>query len=121
MKKTIQKILAFIVLLLLNSQFLVFNVEAKKEVATYTTYRSVDKNTFNEFRYKITKQFFRLKEKWMVDNVLDSAILLTMKNLVNTSFKYLPSDDLTNENYKNNFIISINQALKHPNSEAAYV
>jgi hypothetical protein len=44
-----------------------------------------------------------------------------MKNLVNTSFKYLPSDDLTNENYKNNFIISINQALKHPNSEAAYV
>ena len=45
------------------------------EDPVYTTLRSIDLGTFNEYRYRITEQFFALREKYQIDQTLDKDII----------------------------------------------
>lgn len=86
----------------------------------YTSLREVDKWTFNEYRYRLTQQFFNLKQKFDVDWKLDFNILWNLKTITEASYKYLPSDTLKNQLYKSNLLTAIERWIKYPNDEASY-
>jgi hypothetical protein len=116
-----RKSLILILVLALNSQILVGISSARtKNPNSYTIYKTVNKDSFNEYRYLITKEFFKLKRRWGTSGVLSSNSLKKLKKLVHKSFFYLPSNDLRNENLLNNLNIAISKALKYRNSDAAY-
>ncbi len=95
-------------------------VKAADDELDYTTYRTVDLWSFNEFRYKIVREYFKLKETWEVDWKIDSAILASIKTYAKTWANYLP-DNLSNEKLYNTLSIAIDKWLKYPESNAAYL
>ena len=69
-----RKILSFLTILALIVGIIPFNMQiVKAEGLSFNQLREVDKWSFNEFWYKITKSFFKLKETFEVDFVIDSA------------------------------------------------
>ena len=121
MGKMFRNLLAILLVLALNSQILVGISSAKTNPNSYTVYKTVYKNSFNEYRYLITKEFFKIKSKWDVDGVLDYTSLVKLKNLTNKGFNYLPDNNLENENLLNNLNTAIAKALKYNSSDAAYI
>lgn len=89
------------------------------EDPVYTTLRSIDLGTYNEYRYKITEKFFDLREHFEVNRSMDITILREMAVLANTGYKYLP-DNLKNKNYLNEFLIDVQRGVKNLSNEAAY-
>ncbi len=86
---------------------------------TYIKLRPVDINTFNEYRYKITEQYFNLREKFNIDGVLDRKVLENIAILADKGYKYLP-DNLTNKNLYNNLLTEIKKWAKYPDNESSY-
>lgn len=121
MRKILQTLLAIFIVLALNSQFFVSSSSAAWDSNSYTTFRNVDKNSFNEYRYLITKEFLWVKSSWDVDWVLDKGYLLRIKDLALRGYNYLPDNNLENENALNNLNIAIERWLKYEWSEAAYI
>jgi hypothetical protein len=122
MGKIFRILLILLVVLALNSQISVGISSAKTKLNSYTIYKTVYKNSFNEYRYLITKEFFNIKSRWDIDNgVLDSTSLNKLKNLVYKSFFYLPSENLNNASLLNNLNTAISKALKYKNSQTAYL
>ncbi len=97
-----------------------FSVYAAKDEPVYTTLRTIDLGTFNEYRYKITEQFFNLREYFEVEWELNTQILQNIAVLTDTSYKYLP-DNLKNQNYKRQLLINIKKGIKSPSNEIIYV
>ena len=116
MVKIVKNLLGLLLLIALSSQFFV-----GVSNADYNTYRDVDKNSFNEYRYLITKEFFNVKTSWDVDGILDATSLNNLRDLASRGFNYLPDNNLENENVLNNLKISISKALKYETSDAAYI
>jgi hypothetical protein len=121
MWKIFKNLLMLLVVLALNSQILVGISSAKNNPNSYTIYKTVDKDSFNEYRYLITKEFFKIKSKWDISGVLDSASLNKLKKLTYKGFLYLPDNNLENDNLLNNLNTSIAKSLKYNNSDAAYI
>ena len=96
MRKILYKILFILLVWALFSQSLIgySNVNANNP-NSYTTFRSVDKDSFNEYRYLITKEFFNIRSSWEVDWSLDSWYILRLKDLVQRWFNYLPDNKAT--------------------------
>ena len=123
MRNFFKKSFLLLLVLLITSQFWmgIWNAAYSDTQNSYTVFRSVDKNTFNEYRYLITKEFFSIQSVWEVDEHLDSASLSKLKDLVNRGFNYLPDNNLDNENTLNNLNIAIAKAFKYNSSNAAYI
>ena len=113
MKKS-KLLFAFI---LLFSLFWNFHTQAALE--DYSVLRDIDKGTFNEYRYYMINEYFKLKEKFELQWSVDKAIALNIMKYANTGQKYLP-DNLMSQNYYNNLKIAIQKWLGTPNSEVYY-
>jgi hypothetical protein len=61
MKQIIQKLLSLLLITVLLAPLSLVHVSAEEE-PVYTTLRNIDLGTFNEFRYRLTEQFFILRE-----------------------------------------------------------
>ncbi len=86
----------------------------------YTQLRSIDRGTFNEFRYKITEVFFTFRNKydlnWNIDKISAKAILEFAKQ----GYNYLP-DNLINKNHYNHLKTAIDRWILYPNNSSNYI
>jgi len=115
-----RKLLSFITVLALVVGIIPLNMQiVQAEGLSFNQLREVDKWSFNEFWYKITKSFFKLKETFEVDFVIDSAIANELLSYVEEAYKYLP-DDLNNESKYNNARIALKRWLKYPNNDTYF-
>ncbi len=119
MGKFFRNLLILLLILATYSQFYIANSNAA-DPNSYTTFRTVDKNTFNEYRYLITKEFFSVVSSWKVDWNLDPASLARLKDLAIRGANYLPDNNLENEFALNNLKDAISKSLKYNRSQAAY-
>jgi len=118
MKQFLRKyILLLLTLLLIGAPTISHAVD--NDAPVYTTLRTIDLGTFNEFRYRMTQKFFDLREYFEVNGQMDIPTLQEMAILADTGFNYLP-DDLKNENYLKEFLIDVQRAVKSPGNEIAY-
>lgn len=85
----------------------------------YTTLRSIDVGTFNEYRYKLTEQFFKLREYFEVYDQLNVGTLQNMAVLADTGYKYLP-DNLKNKNYLQEFLLDVKKGVNAPTNDTYY-
>jgi len=92
---------------------------ASDDEPIYTTLRTIDLGTFNEYRYKITEKFFSLREWVEVNGVMNISTLKDIAVLADTGYKYLP-DNLKNKNYLNELLIDIQKGIKSPGNEIVY-
>ncbi len=91
----------------MGSSFVAFAATtSKKDDPVYTTLRTIDLGTFNEYRYKITEQFFVLREYFEVNDKMDIRTLQNIAKLADTGYKYLPNN-LKNQNYLRELLIQI--------------
>ncbi len=126
MKHTLQQLFSatLVALLLFATPLSVMTAQAvssntSDDDPVYTTLRTIDLGTFNEYRYKITEQFFILREYFEVNGELDVKTLQNMAILANTGYKYLPNN-LKNQNYLREFLIDIQKGVKSPSNEILY-
>lgn len=96
-----------------------YSYSAESPTDGYTTLRSIDTGTFNEYRYKITEQFFVLRDRWEIDGELNKKALENIGLTAVNGYKYLP-DNLKNKNYLRKLITDLERASKYPNSDANY-
>ncbi len=99
----------------------IFSIEQgySEQSTLFTTLRAVDKGTFNEYRYKITKEFFVLQSTFEIDQEIDATAANKILNYAKTWYKYLP-DNLINENNYNKLVIALRKWIKYPNNEVNY-
>ncbi len=114
MKKQI--LLCFLVLALCMP-FTTYSAERSEE--PFTTMRTIDVWTFNEYRYKITEKFFILRDKWKINGELDKKTLEEIGVLSDKGYKYLP-DNLQNKNLLKNLLTDLQRWVKYPNNDANY-
>jgi hypothetical protein len=112
-KKTIL-ILLFISLFNINITWVLANDEPG-----YTQFRLVDAWTFNEYRYKITDEFFNFRNKYEIDWKINTDSANKILNYATTGYKYLP-DSLINKNLLNYLKTSIERWIKYPNNTSNY-
>ncbi len=86
----------------------------------YTRYRSVDVSTFKEYGFKITKEFFVLKNSYDVNNTLDISSLSRLALLIKKSANYLP-DDIQNDAYYTDVLSAIERAKKNPDNDSSFI
>lgn len=86
---------------------------------SYTKLRQIDIGTFNEYRYRLTEQYFALRSKYNIDGEIDTDIATTMAELATKWYNYLPNN-LNNKNRYNDLITEIQKGIKYPNSDANY-
>lgn len=96
----------------------IFTTHAEDD-PVYTTLRSIDLWTFNEYRYRLTEQFFILREWFTINNVLDVDTILRIAALADEGYKYLP-DNLVNKNYLSALKTDLQKWAKFPANETAY-
>ena len=92
---------------------------AANEEPVYTQFRVVDVSTFNEFRYKMTDEFFNLRNKYELDWKIDVAVAGKILELAKKGYLYLP-DSLSNKNYFNYLKTSIERGIKYPLNASNY-
>ncbi len=106
------------ILLMIISVFAFARVEASS-LESYATLRDIDKWTFNEYRYYMVREYFRLKEnfelRWIINKEVADALLSHAK----VGYNYLP-DSLMNTNFYNDLKIAIEKWLASPRSEVYY-
>ncbi len=85
----------------------------------FTQLRDIDKWTFNEYRYRMTKDYFNLRQVFKVDWVISSTYVNSLLNNAREGLKYLPNS-LINDNNYNNLKTALERWLKNPESEAYY-
>ena len=96
-----------------------FSQEAGANLNSYVELREVDKWTFNEYRYKITRDVFTLRDEFSVNWEIDENAANRILSNVKTGYRYLP-DNLINENNYNNTITTLRKAIKYPNNSVYY-
>ncbi|MFK7779797.1 MAG: PKD domain-containing protein, partial [Candidatus Gracilibacteria bacterium] len=89
------------------------------EEPVYTQLRAVDIGTFNEFRYKITDEFFVFRNKYEINQSIDIASAGRILDLAQKGYNYLP-DSLSNKNYYNHLRTAIEVGIKYPNNDSNY-
>ena len=89
------------------------------DTSSYTTLRTIDLGTYNEYRYKLTEQFFEMREYFEVNNKLERGTLQNIAVIANTGYKYLP-DNLQNQNLLRELLIDIQKWVKTPENTILY-
>jgi len=92
---------------------------AKADLENYTTLRDIDKWTFNEYRYLMVREYFKMKEQYELTWKIDKTLALNLLNYAKTGYNYLP-DSLLNQNIYNNLSIAIKKWYEESNSEVHY-
>ncbi|MDQ7022514.1 MAG: PKD domain-containing protein [Candidatus Gracilibacteria bacterium] len=103
----------FIGLIPLNIQ--VTNAES----ISFNQLREVDKGSFNEYGYKITKTYTNLDEIFKTDFIIDSTIANQLLVLIEEAYKYLP-DDLSNEAKYRDAKVALKLGIKYPNNDTYF-
>ncbi|MCH8518722.1 PKD domain-containing protein [Candidatus Gracilibacteria bacterium] len=85
----------------------------------YTTFRTIDRGTFNEYRFRMTEQFFALREHFQIQGNLNVSVLRQMLETANTGYNYLP-DNLLNQNALRQLAIEIQKGINSPRDEFIY-
>ena len=114
----LKKILTFvfvIAILGLNTS----TIYAASSSESVTSLRVVDVGTFNEFKYKLTDDFFTLRNDFEVGREMKRATLTDIYATAKESYNYLP-DDLINKNLYSKLEIAIAWAAKYPKNEEYY-
>ncbi|USN59310.1 MAG: PKD domain-containing protein [Candidatus Peribacteria bacterium] len=115
-----RKIIGIISTLLLLVVPAVFQAQAEDiSEPNYTKLREIDKGTFNEYRYRITGEYFKLREKFEISGTVDKNIANQIFLYAREGYKYLP-DNLRNQNYYNNLVTALKRGIKYPDNEASY-
>ncbi len=96
-----------------------FNNITYAEEPDYTTLRVVDLGTFNEYRYRITDEFFNLRSKYELEWSVDVKSAAKILDIAKKGYNYLP-DSLSNKNYYNHLKTSIERGIKYPNNISNY-
>lgn len=86
---------------------------------TYTKLTSVDLNTFNEYRFKITEQYLELRNHFEIYKKIDVGIANKLLNLSETGYKYLP-DNLLNKNIYTKLKTAISKWIQFPENDSNY-
>ncbi len=86
---------------------------------SYTQLRTVDMWTFNEYRYKITDEFFEFRNKYELSQTINKASAKRIWLLAKNGYNYLP-DTLANKNYYNHLVTALAKGIKYPNNESNY-
>jgi len=116
-----RKIISFISIIALTIGIIPLNISVvnAENTLSFTKLREVDKWSFNEYWYKITKAYTELDEAFQVDYVLDSTVLNKLLTLTEEARKFLP-DDLNNESKYNKAKIALKKWLKYPNNDTYF-
>ena len=85
----------------------------------YTTFRTIDRGTFNQYRFELTEQFFALREHYRVRSELNVSILWQMLRTADEWAKYLP-DNLRNRNALRELATEIKRWVENPRNEFIY-
>lgn len=115
MKNPILKIILAIILIMNFCS----SIHAAREEPKYLKLTEVDKNTFNEYWYRITQQAFRLRERFRIDSTIDAEAARRIITLAETWYNYLP-DNLQNESFLSVLKTELQNWINNPNSEANY-
>ncbi|MCP4523723.1 MAG: PKD domain-containing protein, partial [Candidatus Gracilibacteria bacterium] len=119
-KKIIIHILAILFLLVGNTQVFAANTSLSDDSnEVLTTLRVVDIGTFNEYKYRLTEQFFILRQDIDVRGSMQIKTLNNLFKIAQESRNYLP-DDLRNKNLYEKLGIALQQAAKYPNNDNYY-
>ena len=94
-------------------------VTTQNQQQGFTTLRSIDLETFNEFRYLLTEQFFQLRDVFEVTKKLDRDVLQQIALIANEGYKYLP-DNLQNQDILRQLLIDIQKWVNTPENEILY-
>jgi len=86
---------------------------------SFTEFRNVDKNTFNEYRYKLTKEFLAFEQRFSIDEKINSNNARRIINLTKQWYKYLP-DNLINESLQLKLVTALEKGIKYPEDEYNY-
>ncbi len=116
--KLLKRLLIILVLGGITFGMNVFQVSAAVS-SNYTQLSPSDRGTFNEYRYKITREFFKLRETFEIDSVIDTKSANAILQLASQWYKYLP-DNLDNENAYNTLITALKRGIKYPNNDSYY-
>ncbi len=95
-KKILYYLFIFTVFFQININISFSNEEERK--ADYSELRDINIWTFNEFWYRITEQYLKLKQEYEVNWKFDPALLNSIKELAQKWYSYLP-DNLDNKNF----------------------
>ena len=85
----------------------------------FTVPRNIDARTFNEYRYRLTQDYFALRGHFRVHSTLNPVLLRQMLDTANEGYNFLP-DDLINENLLRELTIEIRRWLESQNNEFIY-
>lgn len=117
-----KKVIYFLVILLtLTSFYFNFSFAANEEERQddYKELRDINIGTFNEYWYKLTEQFFKLKQNFEVNWVFEKKTLDNIEKLAKTWYNYLP-DNLNNKKYLSDLESAIKKWQKTSN-ELIYI
>nr|MDD3720778.1 PKD domain-containing protein [Candidatus Gracilibacteria bacterium] len=114
-----KKIISFLLVSILVIANLSITNAGPERQDDYNQLKSINIGTFNEYGYKITEQFFKLKQNFQVNSIIDVNVLKNIDTLAVTGYKYLP-DSLTNKNYLNDLQSAIQKGYKYKTSEGVY-
>ncbi|MGE4444514.1 MAG: PKD domain-containing protein, partial [Candidatus Altimarinota bacterium] len=106
------------ILLMIISFFALGRAEASS-LESYATLRDIDKGTFNEYRYYMVREYFRLKESFELKGTIAKDAADSLLSNAKVGYNYLP-DSLMNTNYYNDLKIAIEKGLASPRSEVYY-
>ncbi len=119
LKNMSKKILSLVLILFIILGHISLVRAWEERANTFNVLRSIDLWTFNEYWYRLTSLYFKLREKFEVNNVIDSKISKDIEKLANTSYNYLP-DSLNNKKLLDTLKIALQKWDKYKNSEAIY-
>jgi PKD repeat protein len=86
----------------------------------FTKLRTVDLWTFNEYKYKLTEEFFNLRNDYEVTWVVKTETIVKMYTIAKESYNYLP-DNLINKNLYKKLEIALAKTVKYPANESMYL
>ena len=114
----LKKILTILCILWLLSGNISYTFAANQS-ELYTKLRSVDVGTFNEYKYKLTEQFFTLRNDFEVFGKMNQETVLEIYRLSKESYNYLP-ENLINKNLFKKLEIALAKSVKYPANESMY-
>lgn len=86
----------------------------------YARQRSIDNWTFNEYRYLLSKEYFKLRDSFEIDEKMNIDVLNEMISLAETWYNYL-DNNVKNENTLNYLLTAIRKWVKNPSNRSNYV
>lgn len=84
------------------------------------TLQAYQKGTFEEYVYNISWKMFEFKQNFWVKGIMQKADIDKLKTLINSSFDYLPDNNLKNQNLRNAAITSLRKGEIYNSDTSVY-